>query len=246
METTQEEKKFEESVKLRFDFIGMMFALAIGQVGLEIGKFYSTNNSLFCCPYVFTHLVLAIFIIASSWIGWKHSKSKGSIQAVEDTFSLSFILLLIDLFLVLCYFIFVSKVDTAGTPDSDSEVFWSLIIFSTYFIWDILSKLIIIEDHETLRTKIDYKGFLARGYQSFVCSFIVFFLIKPMNINVSSNRVIIVDLALLCTFILFRGLKTINIFSLQKTNRAKMILLLGVFFPIIGIIISIILNKYYV
>jgi len=245
MTTTKKEKEFEESVKLRFDFIGMMFALAIGQVGLEVGKFYSSNNSLFSYPYVFTHLVLAIFIIASSWIGWKHSKSKGSVQAVEDTFSLSFILLLIDLFLVLCYFIFVSKVDSIKNPDSDSEIYWSLIIFSTYFIWDVLSKLIIIEDHVTLKMKIDFKGFISRGYQSFLCAFIVLFLFKPINGNMSSKRVMIIDFALLCTFILFRGMKTINLFSL-KNNKEKVTLFLGIILPIIGILTSIILTKYYV
>lgn len=241
-------EKIESQKRLRFEFIGMMFALAIGQVGLEVGNFYENGLSLLNYPSVATHLTLVIFIIASSWIGWQTSKSKGNGELVLDNFGKSFLILILDLLLVIFYFIIAigveSQIGGVITPRVDNEIFWSLWIFGTYFIWDILTKLIYIINSDTLQFRFDFMTFLKRGYQSVLCFLLIWFLLKPMQNTNSQSHVVIIDIALFLTFILFRGLKVIDDFK-DFTNRRKLILFTGVILPILGIIFSIYLIKYY-
>ncbi|PCH68004.1 MAG: hypothetical protein COC06_10225 [Bacteroidales bacterium] len=234
--------------KLRFDFIGMMFALAIAQVGVELGEFYNQGLSIRDHLYVLTHLLLAIFIISSSWIGWQKSKSKGNKEAIIDSFSLSYIVLLVDLFLVICYFIIVKGVEK---PDSvvqiangDSEVFWSLVIFGTYFIWDIITKLIDIVDHKTLAWKLRWKAFFKRGYQAPLCFGIVYFLFKPMVDTDISDSVVILDIALILTFALFRGLKSDHIFQMDNKKAKSIRIFASLIIPALGIVSVFLLNYF--
>ena len=93
----------ETPQKLRFDFIGMLFALAVAQVAVEIGDFYSHGSKIEDHYYVLSHLTLSIYIIASSWIAWQTSTSQGNKEALKDSFSLSFLILIIDMLLVIIH-----------------------------------------------------------------------------------------------------------------------------------------------
>jgi hypothetical protein len=196
--------------KLRTDFIGMAFALAIGEIGLEIGKLYTDNVSIRSHLYLATHILLAVYIIASSWIGWQLSESQGNKEELRDPFSLSFIILLLDLLLVICYFIIVQCIGQhPEKPSSENQIFWSLMIFAVYVVWDIFTKL-IVEDPTTgaaKRTK-DLKSYLNRAYQAPFCFFIILFLVWPLRISTSPGKVICIDTMLISIFVLFRGLKS--------------------------------------
>ncbi|MUP36811.1 hypothetical protein [Labilibaculum euxinus] len=238
----------ENTAKLRFDFIGMMFALAIAQVGVELGDFYVKSLSIRDHLYVLTHLLLAIFIISSSWIGWQKSKSKGNNEAITDSFSLSYIVLLVDLFLVIFYFIIVKGVEkptnTTQIASGDPEVFWSMVIFGIYFIWDIITKLIDIENHETLAWKLKWKTFLKRGYQAPLCFGIIFFLFQPMTEIKTSNSVVILDIALILTFALFRGLKSEHIFQMSNKKARNIRIFVSLIIPLLGVISIFVLNYF--
>jgi hypothetical protein len=200
--------------KLRFDFIGMAFAFAIAEIGLEIADFYRGGFSFFTYPNVLSHLLLSVYIIASSWIGWQMSQSKGSTESVKDPFTISFLILLVDLFLVICYFIIVRNVNkpTKGILSATSlpEIKWSIVIFVTYFFWDILTKL-INEDEATRKISITKKEFIAfgkRGYQSLTCIIILWFFVRPMGVDTTIKGVVCTDFTLISVFVLFRGLKS--------------------------------------
>ncbi len=235
----------ENPAKLRLDFIGMVFTLAITQVGLEIGDFFSKGLSFKDHLYVFTHLTLAVYIIASSWVGWQISKSKGSNEKLTHTFGLPFIILLIDLCLVIAYFVLVKGVDKpldkSPRAESYTEYKWSLVIFIIYLIWDIFTKYIFEDEQNNQKIKRDGKKFIRRGYQSFVCILITIFLIQPMTIYSRPYAVMATDVTLIFIFVLFRGLKLISFFEEKKDriieltfwNIAKTVIM-----PIIGITIS--------
>jgi len=170
--------------ELRFTFIGMVFALAISNVGIQLSDFVNNGYSVFCYPDVLTHLFLFIFIIASSWIGWKNSNASGNKQDIADCFGISFIILLLDLFLVFCYFILVESVKRLyNAPDYKSEILWSLIIFIGYFFWDIIT-IFEVKNKNRLKIKIHWKDLLSDGYQSLTCAIILcllYFLLKDNN-----------------------------------------------------------------
>ena len=205
-----------DKIKLRFDFIGMVFALAISQVGLEIGDFFKYNISIIRHFYVLSHLILSVYVIASSWIGWQTSKSDGNHQPINNVFDRSFLVLLVDLVLVFLYFILVKGVekpiDNKIIAESHTEIHWSMWIFLVYVIWDILTKL-YIKDKKTQLHKWDIVGYTKGSYQAILCLIIIYFFVRPMNLYHTCPKVVITDLALLCIFILFRGLKVVKVFD---------------------------------
>lgn len=241
----QDYKVLENPAKLRLDFIGMVFTLAITQVGLEIGDFFSKGLSFKDHPYVFTHLALTVYIIASSWVGWQISKSKGSNEKLKHTFGLPFVILIIDLSLVIAYFVLVKGVDkpsdTVPKADSYTEYKWSLIIFIIYLIWDFFTKYVYEDEKNNEQIKRDRRKFLGRGYQSFICILITIFVIGPMTAYKSSYAVMATDLTLIFVFVLFRGLKLIAFFEEKKDRVIDLTfwnITKTVFMPIIGITIS--------
>ncbi|HBR55366.1 MAG TPA: hypothetical protein DEA82_14740 [Flavobacteriaceae bacterium] len=213
--------------RLRFDFIGMAFALALGQVGLEIGDFYSNNQSIFKHPYVFTQLLLGTYIIAASWVGWNKSASKGHLDPIVNTFGKPFVVLLLDLLMVICYFILVKGVEKPYLEEELKisglfELFWSLVIIGLYFLWDIVTKLINFNSEKFI-LKLDTKSFFARGYQAVIC--FVLLLIPFITIKysiVADDNAVLIDIYILSVFILFRGLKE----DIKESNKHKSVIAL--------------------
>lgn len=230
------------STKLRFEFIGMAFALAIAQVGIEIGDFYSHGKSLREFPYVLSHLSCGTYIIASSWVGWNKSKSKGNLEEINNTFGRPFILLLLDLFLVICYFIMVKGVEKPYGQNSLSisasfEVIWAIIIMSTYGIWDIFTKLIDFNS-ANFQLRFQWKIYFQRAYQAFICLVLLGLIFLSINIEdeISKSNVVLIDIYLILVFVLFRGMKE----KISNPDKHFMVKRLKYFFyinlPLLGII----------
>lgn len=219
----------ESKPKLRFEFVEMLFALAIGQVGVEIGDLVIKENfadAFFFYPSAYMHLILSTTIIVLSWVGWQQSKSSGNTQIIISTFNLQFLILLVDIFLVFCYFIIVrgaeipNQIDgklIATKPSTYNETLWSFIIFCTYFVWDIFTKLIVTKIEKKgsahkVFIRVDIKSFLKRSWQTVICAIISFLFYKFLNGKNDNSHTIITDLCLISLFFYFRGLK-------QKVKR---------------------------
>jgi hypothetical protein len=75
----QSQKNGKKDPKLRHEFVGMMFAVAIGEVGLQTATLVKAsdfpNDFLYFLP-AYSHLILASIAIAASWVGWTKSKSR--------------------------------------------------------------------------------------------------------------------------------------------------------------------------
>lgn len=218
--------KKEKKDKLRFEFIGMIFALAIAQIGFEIGDYFYLSKSIngfydLSHLFVFSHLTLGTYIIASSWIGWQQSHSRGNQLVLTDSFSKAFFILLIDLLLVICYFIIIKGVEkpfskefAASELDSKTEAFWCMIIFGLFFIWDILTKVSPFKKNNLRRFRI-------RGWQSFACGIIAIIIYCLLTGENDAKSVILTDFALLLNFILFRALKVKKKIKLSNLKRKK-------------------------
>lgn len=192
---------------LHFDFVGMLFALAIGQVAVEVGNLVTsqTANSKTLVEFLpaYGHLFLATIIIAASWVGWGSSGSSRS--PINSIISWDFIELLIDVFLVVCYFVVVRSVESLEpcvndriTPSAAAETLWTTVILVTYFFWDCLTKI----------TKKHEEGFWQRGWASLACALLS--IVAYFSLPTSSNNlvtVLVVDLSLLLLIILFRIMK---------------------------------------
>ena len=236
-----------DSIRLRFEFIEMMFALAIAQVAIEFGEFFKTGLPLREHLYILTHLVLVTYIISSSWIGWQQSVSHGNKEKINNVFGLSFFILLLDLLLVILYFSITISVEQESkdlVASAKEEVYWSMWIFGVYFIWDFFTKFIKITDRDPLKIKYDLKTFILRGYQSLLCYFIILLFIRPMTVESSNIEVYLIDITLIFIFWLFRGLKELKkILDIQCTKTKIFRFTVAILVPATWIIYFIITNQ---
>lgn len=216
---------------LKFDFIEMLFALAVGDLAIEFSQLI-IQNVLQNYFYIYSHLLLALFILAFSYVGWRNSTSTGHLKSVKSIVSISFIILLLDLVLVIIYFIVIHSVETynderkvAMPAEAMTETRWSIIIFLIYVIWDILTKLIdekynLIGAVYIRKRVINLKAFVTRTWPTVICLFLCLLIYMTLKSKfyqniISSDKneyVVVVDILLFLIFAIFRGLK-------QKINR---------------------------
>ncbi len=209
---------------LRFEFVGMLFALAIGQVAIECGDIVMKDCLRWEYRHVYSHLLLATVIIATSWVGWQTSHSYANTKLIRSSFSQQFVVLMIDIFLVICYFIIVRGAEayyeepgwSAPEPDGQNQTRWTMVIFVTYIIWDIITKLVIPSYEKQVSGKYikvrrwNTKHFRSRVWPTLVCLGFSIFAYWRMKDGAISQRIVCVDFYLMGVFFLFRGLKDIK------------------------------------
>lgn len=115
--------------RLRHEFVGMMFAVAIGEVGVQTATLVQAYNWIHFLP-AYSHLILATIVITTSWVGWTLSPSPGAGQDVRGVLQWEFIVLLVDVFLVIVYFILVKTVDFTGEGRENHA---RVLLLSTFF-----------------------------------------------------------------------------------------------------------------
>ncbi|WP_431293407.1 hypothetical protein [Pedobacter sp. P26] len=211
-----------KDANLRQIFVQMLFALAVGQVALKCGELINlkgSNNILGSVQeyhYVYSHLLLCVVILTTSWVGWQISQSVGNTGKINSIFSLQYIILLVDIFLVLSYFVIVrgAEIDFGSHTIKEASIFpeatWSMIIFSTYIFWDFITKGITIsyqirKDGTYKRArKFTFGPFFFRTWQTIVCLALTMFI----NYNTEPStpiKVTMLDLCLIMIFLIFRG-----------------------------------------
>ncbi len=143
-----EHRPSKRQPRLRHEFVGMMFAITIGEVGLQAAALVQVGHWAHFLP-AYGHLFLATVVVATSWVGWSVSAAPGAREDVHGVFQWEFLVLLLDVSLVIAYFILVrttnlGKETTPPRTDPASTVAaWVLVIFILYLAWDFLTKVII-------------------------------------------------------------------------------------------------------
>ena len=181
---------------LRWQFVGMLFALVVAKIAENTAPLLAVSWNLDLVQV--TRVLLVGFVVASSWIGWSVSKAKGASQTVERVFSVPFAVLAIDVVLVVLYFKLAEGIGrslnetTAFLP----EAVWSLAIFVVYLIWDLI-------------TKISRKGIdrPSRIVSTGVCAAATLFIVLATTTIESNSDVVYANIALLLVFVSFRAAK---------------------------------------
>lgn len=197
-----------ERAKLRHEFVGMMFAVAIGEVGLQTAALVRANHVAYFLP-AYSHLFLATFVIATSWIGWSISVAPGNREDVKGIFQWEFLVLLLDVSLVIMYFILVRTIhfsDASIFPTIDpasAVAFWILMVFCFYLVWDIVTKV------ATYRGWSEGSWLRKNGWRmapTLACLLFAWWIWSQVGM---ADRVHLLsaDFALLCLVLLFRALK---------------------------------------
>jgi hypothetical protein len=199
------------AIEIRFVFVEMLFALTIAEVATQVATLVEGGVGLREAASSYTHLLLATILVAASYIGWKNSVAKGNRSPVEEVFRLGFLVLLLDLALVVFYFILArgaeKPVHQVVTPSAQNETTWILIIFVGYFIWDVLTKAVPTVTGRSFVRRIFGIELWERGWITFVCVLLaglIWWLLKNAS---SQTGVVLADLSLLSLVLLFRAFK---------------------------------------
>lgn len=130
--------------------------------------------------------------------------------------SWSFIVLMIDVLLVFCYFIIVRGVDLEKptganlqkAPSAENETFWLMVIFILYLLWDVVTKAVISDPgREKFFRRIFGKEFWERGWVSVVCAILSYLAWVELHTLSKPQNVSLADASLLSLVFLFRGMK---------------------------------------
>ena len=211
--------------KLRHEFVGMMFAVTIAEVGLQIAALVQAGHFVSWIHFLpeYSHLLLATVVIAASWVGWTLSVAPGARHDVNRIFQWEFLVLLLDVALVILYFILVRAVDfekeqIAPHTASASKVGLTLCwIFILYILWDILTKVVIfLRDREQEQNKKWFQYYdkdWCRKYGSRMPPALVCLVLAGVMTclfgTVDRPHLLTADLAFLALVLLFRALKDV-------------------------------------
>lgn len=207
----QKEKEEAIAIELRFVFVEMLFALAIAEVATRAANLVLSGVKITEVAYPYTHLLLATLIIASSWIGWKNSAATGNKSPVKEIFSPGFLVLLLDVALVIFYFILVRGVEEPSNSEikasAENETTWSLIIFIGYFAWDVLTKAVPLSGNKGIIRRLFSKNLWGRGWVSAGCAFLTLLIWGFFHNATAPDVVVLTDVTLILLVLLFRALK---------------------------------------
>ena len=200
---------------LHREFVGMLFALAIAEVAVRSGAVANSDVDLWSKAPALSHLLLAATVIGTSWVGWGQSKS--SLSNIEHIFTWDFVELTIDVWLVGVYFFIVQGAEAmqgaAGTGAVQGslhvEALWVMVMFWTYFVWDVLTKW-----------KKPEGELIQRGWASLVCAVIASWEYFALGGLVGTKPVVLADLSLLFLVLVFRAMKRETFSDLTRSNWA--------------------------
>lgn len=206
------------TANLRVIFVQMLFALTIGQVAMRVIDLIKHGGNPLVHPTAFLHLILCVIILTSSWVGWQLSQASENSEKINSVFSLQYVILLIDISLVIMYFIIVSwsfEIDKTGNivpPKVSKAVYWTMIIFLTYFIWDIFTKGFALvyrkgEPRYIKHTSLRIKPVWKRTWPTLLCLLIAIYIYKNMAGDDSINKSFLIYCILIILFFVFRSLK---------------------------------------
>lgn len=190
---------------LRFLFVSFLFGLAAAEVAIKVSDLVLKSNLFPTETFwaLLTHLIMAIVLISTSWVGWSTSQSSKKYIGVPGVYSKQFCILLIDVILVIFYFILVRSVGITGKDqlvEANSllsvkvPTLLVFFIFSLYALWDII-------------TKWGEIGFWKRSKWSFICcsvSLTIWIFLNEVNTFYSVE---LVYLSLLFLDLSFRAFK---------------------------------------
>jgi hypothetical protein len=216
------ENQNNESAKdvLRETFVEMLFALAVGQIAVNVAAIVTIPEKFITKLPAFSHSGVALLLIATSWVGWRQSNSPGMKKLITSVFSMPFIGLLMDVVLVVLYFIVVQKVevDLSATPPLLKaasvlpEAMGLMWVFGTYALWDLIADVLsenCIPKAIRFRLWKMFRAALVSMFTSLFCFGLVA-LVAWQGHEASVIGVVALDVALAATILLFRSAKGVE------------------------------------
>lgn len=158
------------------------------------------------------HLVVALVLVTTSWIGYHNSKKRSSYTA--KFFNLPLGLFALDMVMVFLYFLVAVTPDVPSGSDSSfapsaTEAYWVMLVFLLYVLWDGAHARMVTRrngpdrlypkaTHRPRRMQVTRWSFVAT-----ITVAVVVFITDPST----SSSVVIVDSILIAILVLYRWAK---------------------------------------
>jgi hypothetical protein len=213
-------------------FVSFLYAFVAADIAVRFSNLSSHWSEYSNCEPkrkywhvpVWSHLVLAAFVIATSWLGWTLAFVHGDVSALDiknlrGVIAPTSLLLVIDFWILGTYFSFVSVINEARlsgkheggwSPLSGSAAYWILWILIAYLCWDFLVYYLI--PYWTDPTK---EAFWARSWMSPRCLLLAALAFLWLGRIRSEHPFCILagDVSLLALLLYYRSLKQIATWS---------------------------------
>jgi hypothetical protein len=198
----------------------MLFALAIAQIAINAAAIFAVSAPLPTKIAAAAHLFVALLLIACSWVGWRLSRSPGLMEPVTGVYRKSFLDLLLDVLLVIVYFIIVQRAEintvtgqiAVERTSASPEAIGVLSVFVIYVLWDLLTDIspnYIPEGTRFWSSKTISAAFVST-FASLLClALTIGVLAAAANVS-STAKVIALDAALGAIILLFRCVKAVE------------------------------------
>lgn len=229
-------------IKLRREFVSMLFALATAQIAIVAFAVFMARvpvpNTAFpsegwCRAAALSHLTLALFVIATSWIGW--SRSKAAERGVDGVFDADFLPWIVDVILVVLYFCLTSSVEVKGSieshefsftfPSAYPETIWVLWLLVMYGVWDALTKWCVPGTVGLFKRVWHCVASTFASLTSILIAIGIWAMVKWVVQPRGADRceafdAVLIDCALIALVVLFRIMKSAEAAWLQKWKIA--------------------------
>lgn len=117
-------------------FVDILFALAVGQVFAPVAEWAQDPAKHPLAFASFSHLVVALTMTITSWIGYHASANKPRFK--PHFFNVELVKLTLDITMVAVYFVLAANAVRIPV-ESRHETVLVFIAFSLYFVWDLAS-----------------------------------------------------------------------------------------------------------
>ena len=216
--------KPESRTQLHLTFVEMLFALAIGQIAVDLSKLIDhqliSTQTLWAVVPAYSHLLLAFVVISTSWVGWRNSRFCGT--QIKDVFTLDYFELAVDIGLVVMYFILARAVEIPDSPNdslspnASFEAKAVASIITTYLFWDLISGRARLKEKFTQRLWVS------------VCCTVISWLLVFYSIGGSGtvSAVLFADLCLIALILTFRAMKRYDLSKHDKKSWALIFFML--------------------
>lgn len=218
-----------KTTPFRKEFVQFLFSLCVAQIAVFVAAFVATPQHFDADKAaVWTHLLLALIVVWTSWFGWRRSVET---QVLDESgpFKRAAMLALLDIVLVVMYFVLIRSVELTNVEQGKKASSFAalesasarpesrvlLVVFGTFLIWDVVSKgrlSLKFWSHPDWKWPVpSVIALLCTGYVHFAAS----------GVRAESVRTtVLFDMALICVVLLFRQAKEIQNLFLAKRRAA--------------------------
>ncbi len=209
--------------KVHLTFVEFLFSLAAAEIAVSYATVFDTGADWWSWNFLAlnSHMLMSLVLIAASYLGWQKSEiSHRDTSQISSLISWEFLELLLDVVLVVVYFILVHLseipvLEPSAAAGTAATIRVSLIpealcvpfVFIMYLVWDVISKLPSRIDRKTGKPFGPGKLFRRGRISCVVATMSVTMSAVFWDREATAQDVIAFDLAVIGLVVLFRELK---------------------------------------